>query len=145
MFTECIIREVIEILDLKSLKEVVVSEKGSKVLNGLEFKQETLSFFIPSEKDFYKLTSNPYATPVNNFEEKDKQHLAISTQYGMIHFYNKKVDIDNYCDWDTFSKTKLLVVEPLYYTTINKKDLVTTPTELAACGQHAMKNNNVYI
>ena len=61
----------------------------------------------------------------------------------------RKIMNDKNLTWDSFSKTKLLVVEPLYYTNITVKGelkkLVTTPTELAACGQHAMKNNNGYI
>ena len=104
MFTENVIREVIDMLRLKELGEVVVSERGSKVLNGLSFKESTLSFFIPSEKDFYKLTSNPNATPIDNFGVEGKQHFTIGTRYGKIHFFNKDIDIDKHCDWDSFSK-----------------------------------------
>ena len=115
MFTECTIREIIEILGLKDLGEVVLSERGSKVLNGLTFKESTLSFFVPWEKDFYALTANPDASPVINFGIENEQQLSIRTKYGNVHFYNKYVDIDRFCDWDTHSKIYLFSEEYLLF------------------------------
>lgn len=104
MFTECTIREIIQLLDLKGLNEVILSERGSLVLNGMEFKQNTLVFYVPCEKEFFKLTANPNAKPVNNFGLMDKQNFCISTKYGNVYFYNTRVDVDTNCNWDTHSK-----------------------------------------
>lgn len=83
---------------------------------------------------------------VNEVTYNYKNHTDIIHNFVQVNDYLGEITQEiNGEDWATFSKTKLLVVEPLYYTTINKKDLVTTPTELAACGQHAMNNNNGYI
>ena len=100
MFTEAIITEVINELKLAELKEVVVAEKASKVLNGMSFKESVLSFYVPDEREFYKLTAHSNANPVDNFG-LENQHFSITTKYGNIHFYNRMVDIDTYCNWDS--------------------------------------------
>ena len=100
MFTECVITEIVKDLGLRNLNEVVVAERASKVLAGLSFKENTLAFYIPSERDFYKLTGFANASPVDNFNT-DKQHITISTKFGKVHFYNKYVNIDDLCNWDT--------------------------------------------
>lgn len=104
MFTEVIIEEVINELGLKEFKEVVVGEKGSKILNGLSMYEAVLSFYIPDEKEFFKLTANENATPIDNFGIENKQHFSINTKYGNIHFYNKMTNIDEFCSWDTHLK-----------------------------------------
>lgn len=100
MFTESTLLEIIGELKLKELKEVVLAEQGSLIINGLKFKTNKVSFIIPDEKDFYKLTSHEYASPVRNFQE-DNQNFTIRTKYGLVHFYNRYFDTDNYCNWDT--------------------------------------------
>ena len=98
MFTETTIIEVIRHLKLNELTHVIINEKASKVLSGEKFKENNLAFYVPSEKEFYKLTANPDANPVNNFLS-DNQYLTISNRYGQIYFFNKIIDLND-CIYD---------------------------------------------
>ena len=103
MFTECTIMEIIKDLQLNKINDIILGERGSLIFNGMSFKENTLSFVIPDEREFYRLTDNEDATPVQNFCEEN-QFFSIRTRFGSVFFYNKDVDIDNLCDWDTQSK-----------------------------------------
>lgn len=103
MFTECTIMEIIKDLQLNKINDIILGERGSLIFNGMSFKENTLSFVIPDEREFYRLTDNEDATPVQNFCEEN-QFFSIRTRFGSVFFYNKNVDIDNLCNWDTRSK-----------------------------------------